>query len=213
MALSCYVFARADCECHSLIVDRRFLGLWTSFACGLFCMLEKNLGATMVLLLAWEKQRGCKSVLAAQPQVKLHPHVCISNLFGTWAQHLSRQFLWVWAREGEPAFSGAITCLWWEMEWALPLAVSLQSLLLDCKYFLSLPSSQGLAALKYVVIQLVFSVFKGLSERFFVWFWWSCKFTTSCVNALWMQSLVTDLWCLILCWDRALAHLLRNMAW
>lgn len=53
-------------------------------------------------------------------------------------------------------------------------------------------------------IRLVFSVSKGLWEGL-------CKSTISYLNALLLWSLVMDLWCLILCWDRAPAHLLRSV--
>lgn len=69
----------------------------------------------------------------------------------------------------------------------------------------------GACCFKIFCMWLVFSVFRELSESLFIWFWWSCKSIASCLNALWMQSLLTGLWCLILCWDSALSHVLRDM--
>lgn len=103
-------------------------------------------------------------IVAVPSQGKLHSHVCISSLFGTWDQHLSRWFLWVCTRKRESAFSIAVPCLCWQMEWPLLLADLLRSLVLNCKYFLSLVSSKGLAALN-VLCTMVFSGFKELWER------------------------------------------------
>lgn len=51
------------------------------------------------------------------------------------------------------------------MEWPLPLAVSLQSLLLDCKFFISLSSSQELVALKYFVYSWSFQFLKDCEKE------------------------------------------------
>lgn len=145
MALSCYVFARADSERHSLVVHCRFLGFWNSLACGLFCIPEKK-----------KKRSHHAPPVSLRKIVRLWicpycptPSKASSTcMYLQLVWNLSRQFLCVWAREGEFAFFNAVACLWWHMEWPLPLTVSLQSLLLHFKYFLSLSFSQGLVALK-----------------------------------------------------------------
>lgn len=146
MALSCCVFARAACECHSPVVHCGFLRLWYSLTCGLVYIPKTNLRSHHAPPVIFRKIVRLW-ICCCCPIVKLHSHVCIFSLFGAWDQHLSRWFLWVCTREGESAFSNAVSCHWWQMEWPVLLADSLQSLLLNCKYFLSLFSSKGIVAL------------------------------------------------------------------
>lgn len=76
---------------------------------------------------------------------------------------------------------------------------------------------QGACCFKCLVYGGFFQVLKDYEKDMWddswdsILVWWSCKSTTSLLNTLWMQSLVTALWCLILCWNTASAHLLRDV--
>lgn len=155
MALSCCMFARAACECHSLWMSQPLflesldssdyeitlpVGWFTSQnkpeepSCS-SCHLQENREAVNLLWLSHPKE----SVI--------HMHIfsaCLRLETSTWA---GLWLLWVCTREEESAFSNAVPCLWWQMEWPLLLADSLQSLLLNWKYFLTLFFSKGLISL------------------------------------------------------------------
>lgn len=152
MVLSCCVFARADCERHRFVVHCRFLGFWNSLACGLVCIPGKikkkpklrSHSAPPVVLRLWIC--SCCPTLSKASSTRMY-----FQLVGSLSPALE-WFLCVWATERERAFCVTFTGLWWQTEWLVPVAVSLQRLLLDCKYFFfPFSSLQELVALKYFV--------------------------------------------------------------